>query len=103
MPYDGIVPFSYDNVKTCFQNSDYIRESLLRRMELSELLILESRDLNLKACAFKFLIVLLLCYNIQFYFNYSIFIIHIDIIKYQYLKVKNFAVTALQLLYPVYS
>ena len=73
-------------------------------MELSELLILESRDLNLKACAFKFLIVLLFCYNIQFYFNYSIFIIHIDIIKYQYLKVKNqsFAVTlsSLQLILP---
>ena len=39
------------------------------KMELFELPILESRDLNLKACAFKFLIVLLLCYNILFYFN----------------------------------
>ena len=70
-PYDGIIPFSYDNVKTCFQNSDYIRENLLRTMELFELPILESENLNLKACTFKFLIVLLLCYNILFYFNYS--------------------------------
>ena len=23
--YDGIIPFSYDNVKTCFQNLDYIK------------------------------------------------------------------------------
>ena len=73
MPYDGIIPFSYDNVKACFQNSGYITENLLWRMELFELPILVSGDLNLKACAFKFLIVLFLCYNILFlfYFNYS--------------------------------
>ena len=71
--YDGIIPFSYDNIKTCFQNSDYIRENLLRRMELFKLPILESGNLNLKAWAFKFFIVLLLCfcYNILFYFNCS--------------------------------
>ena len=40
-------------------------------MKLFELPILESADLNLKVCAFKFLIVLLLCYNILVYFNYS--------------------------------
>ena len=34
-----------------------------------ELPILKSEDLNLKACAFKFLIVPLLCYSILFYFN----------------------------------
>ena len=38
-------------------------------MELCELPILESVDLNLKSCAFKFLIVLLLCYDILFYFS----------------------------------
>ena len=64
IPYDGIIPSSYDKVKTCFQNSDYITENLLRRVALFELPLLESGDLNLKACAFKFLIVLLLCYNI---------------------------------------
>ena len=46
-----------------------IREDLPGRMELFELLILKSGDLNLKAFAFKFLIVLLLCYNNQFHFN----------------------------------
>ena len=45
--YDGIIPFSYGKVKTCFRNSGYIRENILRRMELFELLILESGDLNL--------------------------------------------------------
>ena len=39
------------------------------RMELFELLILKYGDLNLKACAFEFLIVLFLCYNILFCFN----------------------------------
>ena len=38
-------------------------------MELFELPILKSGDLNLKAYAFKFLIVLPLCYNILVYFN----------------------------------
>ena len=52
----------FDNVKKCFKN-------LPGRMELFELSVLKSGDLNLKACAFKFLIVLLLCYNILFYFN----------------------------------
>ena len=60
----------YDNVKKCFENLEYIRENLPGKMELFELLILKSGDLNLKACAFKLLIVLLLCYNILFYFNF---------------------------------
>ena len=38
-------------------------------MELFELPILKSGDLNLKVYAFKFLIVLPPCYNIMFYFN----------------------------------
>ena len=63
IPYDGIIPFSYDNVKTCFQSSDCIREKLLLRMELFDLRISEFADLNLKGCAFKFLIVLFLCCN----------------------------------------
>ena len=67
-----MVPFHFLMITSKrFQNSDYIRENLLRRMELFELRILESGGLNLKVCAFKFLIVLLLCYNILFYFNYS--------------------------------
>ena len=64
VPYYSIIPFSYDSVKRCFQNSDCITENLLRRMELFELLLLESGDLHLKACAFKFLIVLLFCCTI---------------------------------------
>ena len=58
---DAFIPF-FGNVKKCFKN-------LPGRMELFELSVLKSGDLNLKACAFKFLIVLLLCYNILFYFN----------------------------------
>ena len=69
IPYDGIIPFSYDNIKKCFQNSKYIRENVLRRMKLFELSILESGYLNLKACAFKCLMLPLLCYNILLYFN----------------------------------
>ena len=38
-------------------------------MKLLELPVLKSRNLNLKACAFKSLIVLFLCYNILFYFD----------------------------------
>ena len=59
---DYIIPFSYDNVKKSFQNSEYIRENLPGewRMELFELPLLKSGDLNLKTCALKFLIVLLL-------------------------------------------
>ena len=58
-----------DNVKKCFINLEYIRENLSGRMELFELPMLKSVDLNLKAYAFKFLIVLLLCYNILFYYT----------------------------------
>ena len=60
---------SLDNVKKYFKNSEYIRENLSGRIVLFELPILKSEDLNLKAYAFKFLIVLLLWYNILFYFN----------------------------------
>ena len=79
------------NAKTCSQNSDYITENLRRRIELFELPMLESGEF-----AFKFLIVLLLCYNILFYFNYSslpaangiyIILLNINIEK---LKIKAF-------------
>ena len=63
---DVFIPFFYDNVKKSFQNSECVRESLPRRMELFKLWILKSGDLNLKACAFKFLIVLHFSYNILF-------------------------------------
>ena len=53
----------YNNFKKCFKNSEYIKENLPGRMELFELPIIKSGDLSLKAYAFKFLIVLLLCYN----------------------------------------
>ena len=69
IPYDGIIPFSYDNFKRCIQNSAYIRGNLIRRMGLFELPILEPGDLNLKARAFKLLMVLLFCYNILFHFS----------------------------------
>ena len=47
--HDGTISFSYDNIKACFQNSEYIREKLPRTMELLELRLLDSGDLNLKA------------------------------------------------------
>ena len=97
-------PIFLDNVKKCFINSEYIRENLSGRMELFELPMLKSGDLNLKAYAFKFLIVLLLCYNILFYFNLygSLAVTNglcIYIIKKQYWKVKNqiFTVTVFNL------
>ena len=74
-----------------------------------ELPILKSGDLNLKAYAFNFLIVLLLCFNILFYFNLCSSLpvtngLFIYIIKHQYWKVENwiFAVNVfnLQLLVP---
>ena len=49
-----------------FPKTQSTLETLLRGMELFELPI---GHLSLKACAFKFLIVLRLCYSIQFYFN----------------------------------
>ena len=73
-------------------------------MELFESPILKPGDLNLKACAFKFLIALILCYNILFYFslynspavaNRLYILLNINIEK---LKMK-----ALQLLYSIYS
>ena len=60
-----------DNVKKCFKNSGYIGENLPGRIELFELPTLKSGDLNLKVYTFKFLIVLILCYNILFYINLS--------------------------------
>ena len=57
--------------KHVFKTQTTLQQNLFRRMKLFELPILESADLNLKVCAFKFLIVLLLCYNILVYFNYS--------------------------------
>ena len=83
-----------DNVKKRFKKSEYLRENLPGRMGLFELPILKSEDLNLKAYAFTFLIALLLCYNILFYFNllYSLAVnngLCIYNIKNQYWKVKN--------------
>ena len=57
--------------KHVFKTQTTLEQNLFRRMKLFGLPILESADLNLKVCAFKFLIVLLLCYNILVYFNYS--------------------------------
>ena len=57
--------------KHVFKTQTTLEQNLFRRMKLFELPILDSADLNLKVCAFKFLIVLLLCYNILVYFNYS--------------------------------
>ena len=57
--------------KHVFKTQTTLEQNLFRRMKLFELPILESADLNLKVCAFKFLIVLLLCYNVLVYFNYS--------------------------------
>ena len=57
--------------KHVFKTQTTLEQNLFRRMKLFELPILESADLNLKVCAFKFLIVILLCYNILVYFNYS--------------------------------
>ena len=62
IPYDGDISFSYDHVKTCFKNSDYLTENLLRRMELFKLPILESGDLKLKECAIKIFAVLIRIY-----------------------------------------
>ena len=104
MLYDSIIPFPYDNVKTCFQNSEYIREKLLRRMELFELPILESGDLNLKACTFKFLIILILCYNILFYFNsYSSLAVANGLYILLIINIEKLKMKALQLLYSIDS
>ena len=52
----------FPDAKNVLKTQEYIRENLPGRIELSELAILKSGDLNLKTYAFKFLIVLLLCY-----------------------------------------
>ena len=52
--HDGAISFSYDNIKAYFQNSEYIREKLPGTMELLELWLLDSEDLNLKAHIFMF-------------------------------------------------
>ena len=49
IPHEDIIPFSYDNNKTCFQNSNYSSGNLLWRMELFELQKLQSGDLDFKA------------------------------------------------------
>ena len=106
IPYDGIIPFSYDNIKKCFPNSEYIRENVRRRKELFELPILESGDFNLKACAFRFLIVLLLSYNTLFYFNlYSSLTVANGLCIYILLNIniEKLKIKALQLLYSFYS
>ena len=54
---NAFMPFFYDDVKKCFQISEYIRKNLSGRMKLLELPTLKSGDLNFKACDFKFLII----------------------------------------------
>ena len=72
-------------------------------MELFELPLLGSGDLNLKTCAFKFLIVLLLCYNILVYFNCS----SLPIANRRYIllniNIEKLEIKALQLIYSIYS
>ena len=99
-------PIFLDNVKKCFINSEYIRENLSGRMELFELPMLKSGDLNLKAYAFKFFIVLLLCYNILFYFNlYGSLAVTNGLCIYILLKnnTEKLKIKSLQLLYLIYS
>ena len=56
----------FPNVKNVLKTQEYIRENLPGRMELLELAILKSGAL--KTYAFKFLIVLLLCYSVLLQF-----------------------------------
>ena len=74
-------------------------------MELFELPILESGDLNLKGCTFKFLIVLPLCYNVLFYFNYSSLLVTSGLYVYILLNIniEKLKIKALQLLYSIYN
>ena len=58
----------FPDVKNVLKTQEYIRENLPGRMELLELAILKSGALNLKTYAFKFLIVLLLCYSVLLQF-----------------------------------
>ena len=94
--------------KKCFKNSKYVREMLPERIELFGLPILKSGDLNFKACTSKFLIVLLFCYNILFYFNlYSslavtnrlCIYIYIYIYIYIIINIEKLKIKALRLLY----
>ena len=71
---------------------------LPERIELFGLPILKSGDLNFKARAFKFLIVLLFCYNILFYFNlYSSLAVTNRL--YIIINIEKLKIKALRLLY----
>ena len=73
---------------------------LPERIELFGLPILKSGDLNFKARAFKFLIVLLFCYNILFYFNlYSSLAVTNRLYIYIYINIEKLKIKALRLLY----
>ena len=79
-----------------------VHERLLRRMELFELPILKSGDLSLKYFAFTFLI--LLCYNILFYFNlYSSLAVANELYILSNINIEKLKMKALQLLYSIYS
>ena len=73
IPYDDIIPFSYDNVKTYFQNWKYIRTFSKPTSKNGVVWIATIRiwRFEFESRAFKFLIVLLACYNILLHFNLS--------------------------------
>ena len=75
-------------------------------MELFKLPILKSGDLNLTACAFKFLTVLLLCCNILFYFNLYSSLAVTNKLCIQILlniNIEKVKIKAFQLMYSIYS
>ena len=84
--------------KHVFKTQTTLEQNLFRRIKLFELPNLESADLNLEVCAFKFLIVLLLCYNILVYFNYSSLPVAIALYVYILLSI-----SIEKLLYSIYS
>ena len=86
--------------KHVFKTQTTLEQNLFRRMKLFGLPILESADLNLKVCAFKFLIVLLLCYNVLVYFNYSSVPVASAIYIYIYILLN---INVEKLLYSIYS
>ena len=65
--HNDIIPFAFGNFKICFQTSEYIIENLLQIMELFELRILESGNMDLKTHTFTFVMALL-------FFNVTLFL-----------------------------
>ena len=81
---NGIILIDFDNVKICYQNSEYSRRNLLRKMELFELRILESRNLSFKAHNFDFLMILFFCSTNRFSFNLHIILTETSIFSAYY-------------------